>query len=41
MAGWALGAAWAMLWWLIAWIFEHRRGRAAAPMAASQGSPPV
>jgi undecaprenyl-diphosphatase len=30
MAGWALGAAWAMLWWLIAWIFEHRRTRAQA-----------
>ncbi|MEO8926728.1 MAG: phosphatase PAP2 family protein [Caulobacteraceae bacterium] len=28
MAGWALGAAWAMLWWLIAWFAEHRRGRA-------------
>lgn len=24
IAGWTLGAAWAMLWWLIAWILEHR-----------------
>ena len=30
MAGWVLGAAWAMLWWLIAWFVEHRRGRHAA-----------
>jgi undecaprenyl-diphosphatase len=35
MAGWALGAAWAMLWWLIAWIFEHQRGRAAQTDAGS------
>ncbi len=34
MAGWALGAAWAMLWWLIAWFVEHRRGRG-APTAAN------
>ena len=27
IAGWALGAAWAMLWWLIAWFLEQRRGR--------------
>lgn len=27
IAGWALGAGWAMLWWLIAWLVEHRRGR--------------
>ena len=33
MAGWALGAAWAMLWWLIAWFVEHRRGRPTAPAA--------
>ena len=33
MAGWALGAAWAMLWWLIAWFVEHRRGRTIAPVA--------
>ena len=26
MAGWALGAAWAALWWLIAWQLQ-RRGR--------------
>jgi undecaprenyl-diphosphatase len=26
IAGWVLGAAWAMLWWLIAWVLEHRRG---------------
>jgi undecaprenyl-diphosphatase len=24
IAGWALGAAWAMLWWLLVWFFEHR-----------------
>lgn len=24
IAGWALGAAWALLWWLIVWFFEHR-----------------
>lgn len=35
MAGWALGAAWAVLWWLIAWFVEHRRGRAAAPKAGA------
>ena len=35
MAGWALGAAWAMLWWLIAWFVEHRRGRVAASAAAT------
>jgi undecaprenyl-diphosphatase len=27
MAGWALGAAWSMLWWLITWFVEHRRSR--------------
>ncbi len=29
VAGWALGGAWAVLWWLIAWFVEH--GRKAAP----------
>ncbi|HEY5072628.1 MAG TPA: phosphatase PAP2 family protein [Caulobacteraceae bacterium] len=29
MAGWALGAAWAMLWWVITWYVEHRPGRRA------------
>jgi undecaprenyl-diphosphatase len=24
IAGWALGAAWAMLWWLLVWFFERR-----------------
>jgi len=37
MAGWALGAAWATLWWLIAWFFEHRRGRGAAILARAAG----
>jgi len=27
IAGWALGAAWAMIWWLITWFVEHRRQR--------------
>ncbi|MHB8529339.1 MAG: phosphatase PAP2 family protein [Caulobacteraceae bacterium] len=27
IAGWAIGAGWAMLWWMIAWLFEHRRKR--------------
>ena len=26
IAGWALGSAWAMVWWLIAWLIEHRCG---------------
>ena len=30
MAGWALGAAWAALWWLIAWQLQ-RRGRIEQP----------
>jgi undecaprenyl-diphosphatase len=30
LAGWALGAAWAMLWWLLAWWVEHRPGAPAA-----------
>lgn len=29
IAGWALGAAWAMLWWLLVWLFEHRRSATA------------
>jgi len=36
MAGWALGAAWAMLWWLIAWFVEHRRGHRPAAEATPQ-----
>jgi undecaprenyl-diphosphatase len=24
IGGWALGAAWAMVWWLITWFLEHR-----------------
>jgi undecaprenyl-diphosphatase len=27
MAGWVLGAAWAMIWWLIAWVVERRSNR--------------
>jgi undecaprenyl-diphosphatase len=30
MAGWALGTAWAALWWLIAWQLQ-RRGRIEQP----------
>jgi undecaprenyl-diphosphatase len=30
MAGWALGAAWAALWWLVAWQLQ-RRGRIEQP----------
>ncbi len=32
LAGWALGAAWAALWWLIAWWLQ-RRGRIEQPIA--------
>ena len=38
IAGWALGAAWAMLWWLIAWFVEQRRGRGGT--RASLDAPP-
>jgi len=38
MAGWALGAAWAMLWWLIAWWVEHRPG--ARPRPGTLDNPP-
>ena len=30
MAGWALGAAWAAVWWLIAWQLQ-RRGKIEQP----------
>jgi undecaprenyl-diphosphatase len=30
MAGWALGAAWAALWWLVAWLLQ-RRGKIEQP----------
>lgn len=34
IGGWALGSAWAMLWWLIAWFVEHRHHR---PVTAAEG----
>ncbi len=37
IAGWALGAGWAMLWWLIAWLVEHRRGRGRAGWTSGAG----
>lgn len=30
IGGWALGAAWAMIWWLITWFVEHRHHRRGA-----------
>ena len=30
LAGWALGAAWAALWWLLAWWLQ-RRGKIEKP----------
>ncbi|HZL01002.1 MAG TPA: phosphatase PAP2 family protein [Caulobacteraceae bacterium] len=45
LAGWALGAAWAMLWWLIAWWVEHRPRSGRPPEAldntAARGSRPA
>ena len=31
LAGWALGAAWAALWWLFAWWLDRRGAAAARP----------
>ena len=37
LAGWSLGAAWAMLCWLAAWAWERRMGR---PASAKASFPP-
>ncbi|HEV2364890.1 MAG TPA: phosphatase PAP2 family protein [Caulobacteraceae bacterium] len=31
LAGWAMGAAWATLWWMLAWVLEARHGRLTRP----------
>jgi undecaprenyl-diphosphatase len=41
LAGWSLGAAWALAWWLLALAFERRNGgRGAKPSPSSPPAPP-
>lgn len=36
IAGWAMGAAWAMVWWLLTSVWERRHGAAAKPAEVNE-----